>query len=180
MKLLRRLLAQAFEPLLPLEQVAKILEKYQPVLAEHYLELMRAKLGLEDTHPDDIHLVKSLLDLMEINNVDYTNFFRRFSKGEELSHKFDDTESYEPWFRLYKERATLPNRELMLKSNPKYILRNYLAEQAIRKAEDERDYSEIDKLLKILRIPTEEQEEFDGYSNDPPEWARHIEVSCSS
>ena len=64
--------------------------------------------------------------------------------------------------------------------NPKYILRNYLAQTAISKAEKERDFSEIDLLLLLLERPFDEQPEMEHYAAQSPSWARHIEVSCSS
>jgi uncharacterized protein YdiU (UPF0061 family) len=77
----------------------------------------------------------------------------------------------------------LPDNERaskMKKINPKYILRNYMAEAAIRKAEDENDYSEIDRLFNLLQKPFDEQPENESYAGLPPEWAQEISVSCSS
>ena len=62
----------------------------------------------------------------------------------------------------------------------KYVLRNYLAEVAIRKARDEKDYSEIERLRKLLARPFDEQPENAHYAALPPDWASHLEVSCSS
>jgi uncharacterized protein YdiU (UPF0061 family) len=67
----------------------------------------------------------------------------------------------------------------MRATNPKYILRNYLAQQAIAAAE-RGDYSEIETLDKLLQKPFDEQAEFGSYAQAPPDWARHIELSCSS
>ncbi len=64
--------------------------------------------------------------------------------------------------------------------NPKYILRNYLAETAIRRAQDHHDYAETERLLALLRHPYDEQPEYEQYAADPPDWARRIAVSCSS
>ena len=73
------------------------------------------------------------------------------------------------------ERAVRMNR-----ANPKYVLRNYLAEVAIRKARDERDFSEIETLRKLLSAPFDEQPGNQRYAALPPDWADHLEVSCSS
>jgi hypothetical protein len=71
-------------------------------------------------------------------------------------------------------------RKISMESvNPKFILRNYLAEIAIRKAEDNQDYSEIEKLLNILHHRFDEWIEFENYASLPPNWARQISVSCS-
>jgi serine/tyrosine/threonine adenylyltransferase len=59
-------------------------------------------------------------------------------------------------------------------------MRNYLAQTAIEKAQKNRNFSEIDVLLNLLGKPFDEQPEMEGYAATPPEWARQIEVSCSS
>jgi uncharacterized protein YdiU (UPF0061 family) len=68
----------------------------------------------------------------------------------------------------------------MRRVNPKYILRNHLAEVAIRSAADSRDYSEVNRLHRLLMRPFDEQPENEAYAAEPPDWARKIEVSCSS
>ena len=67
----------------------------------------------------------------------------------------------------------------MLAANPKYVLRNWLAEKAIRLA-NKKDFSEVRRLLTCLRKPYDEQSEFEEYAALPPDWARGLEVSCSS
>ena len=68
----------------------------------------------------------------------------------------------------------------MKRTNPKYVLRNYMAELAIRKAEDAEDYSELDRLFGVLQSPYDEQPENDDYAGFPPDWANSLSVSCSS
>ena len=64
--------------------------------------------------------------------------------------------------------------------NPKYILRNHLAEQAIRQAQN-KDFSEVERLLLVLRHPFAEQTDAEAaYGGLPPDWAQALEVSCSS
>jgi uncharacterized protein YdiU (UPF0061 family) len=103
-----------------------------------------------------------------------------------LRDLFLDRAAFDAWAARYAaalrqqgsvdaERATA-----MRRLNPKYILRNHLAEIAIRRAADQRDYSEIDRLHRLLMRPFDEQPEFAAYAAEPPDWARKIEVSCSS
>jgi uncharacterized protein YdiU (UPF0061 family) len=63
--------------------------------------------------------------------------------------------------------------------NPRYVLRNYLAQQAIERAE-QGDYGEVDRLLAVLSRPFDEQEGRAHYAAEPPEWGRALAVSCSS
>lgn len=63
--------------------------------------------------------------------------------------------------------------------NPRYILRNYLAQQAIERAEAG-DFSEVKRLLKVLERPFDEQPEHAELADLPPAWAAEISVSCSS
>jgi uncharacterized protein YdiU (UPF0061 family) len=71
----------------------------------------------------------------------------------------------------------------MNRLNPKFVLRNHLAQTAIEQAQ-QGDFSEVQRLLKVLQSPYDEQPELGGpttrYSDFPPEGAQHLEVSCSS
>jgi uncharacterized protein YdiU (UPF0061 family) len=93
------------------------------------------------------------------------------------------------WLERYRQRAALDGvpdivrRERMHGVNPKYVLRNYLAQQAIDRAENG-DSSELERLLEVLRKPYDEQPEYQRYAEKRPEWARHRAgcsmLSCSS
>lgn len=63
--------------------------------------------------------------------------------------------------------------------NPLYILRNYLAQNAIQAAELG-DYSEARRLHEVLTKPFEEQPGMEQYAQRPPDWGKHLEISCSS
>lgn len=192
-------LAQALLPLLPgvpeaaVETARGLLDQYQPALEAHSAQLMRAKLGLRDARPEDQKLCSDLLEILATNQVDYTRFFRalgRFRQDHPDNHPlrdmFPDRTAFDAWAERYRrrlagehsrdaERATRMDR-----INPKYILRNYLAETAIRRAQDHGDYSETGRLLKLLRRPYDEQPEHEHYAAEPPDWARRIALSCSS
>jgi uncharacterized protein YdiU (UPF0061 family) len=68
---------------------------------------------------------------------------------------------------------------LMLKTNPKYVLRNHLGELAIRQAKLG-DFSLVSTLLGLIHSPFEEHPESEALAGFPPDWASHIEISCSS
>lgn len=187
-------LAQALSPLIPKEQAHAVLDGYAPAYHQHYAELMGAKLGLGNNSGDDIHLVGSLLEIMHAGRIDYTNLFRSLGNfdtsadatNDTLRDQFIDRASFDAWAAAYRARlqqqpgTDSERKKRMDAVNPKYILRNYLAQNAIEQAGKNRDYSEIDRLLVLLGKPFDEQPEMESYAAAPPDWARQIEVSCSS
>ncbi|MFZ5660218.1 MAG: protein adenylyltransferase SelO [Pseudomonadota bacterium] len=187
-------LAQALSPLVPVEAAREALGRYGPAYATHYVELMCAKLGLRDHTREDIPLVTDLLQLLHASQVDYTGFFRALggfstetaAANAPLRDLFIDRVAFDAWAARYRTRLLAdgsPDGERkarMARVNPKYVLRNYLAQIAIDRAVEARDYSEIDRLLALLRRPYDEQPDMQAYAAPPPDWAQHIQVSCSS
>ncbi|MEQ1812872.1 MAG: protein adenylyltransferase SelO [Candidatus Nitrotoga sp.] len=186
-------LAQTLTPLIPEVDIQNALGNYSTVFNDTYITLMNQKLGLTQNNRD-FSLVWSLLKLMRTSQVDYTNFFRALSnfktapdeKNTQLRDQFIDREAFDMWANEYRqhlqnEPASEQARSTQMnKVNPKYILRNYLAQVAIEKAQQEKNFSEIDILLKLLRQPFDEQPDMAKYAAPAPDWAQHIEVSCSS
>jgi uncharacterized protein YdiU (UPF0061 family) len=98
-----------------------------------------------------------------------------------------DVAAFDAWVTLYRERLCQEARDdgercrEMLRVNPKFVLRNYLAEQAIRAADAPgHDPGEVDLLLQVLSRPFDEQPENERFSQEPPDWAGSLAVSCSS
>ena len=187
-------LGQALLPLLDGEEaVHQALAVYEPEYAAKMNELMHAKLGLQTQHDDDAALFEALASIMQKNHVDFTLFFRRLcdirqednSADEPVRDLFIDRGAFDAWAVQYRNRLTQENssndvrRTAMRAANPKYVLRNYLAQAAIEKAQ-KKDFSEVRKLLAILEKPFDDQPEHDSYAALPPDWASHLEVSCSS
>lgn len=184
--------AQALTPLLPQDTLRSLLDLFQPELVNAYSEWMRKKMGWQLPQEEDMELVNALLDLMQQHRLDYTLFLRTLS--DYALHQ-DDTcfdrltcrpQALKPWLEAYaarcaQEPALGDERSRQMKRvNPKYILRNYLAQQAIDAAYEHQDYSEIDRLFRLLQKPFDEQPESGHYAQLPPEWAARISVSCSS
>ena len=183
-------LGQALLPLMDNQEQALVaLESYKTVFPEALEARMRAKLGLPDSQPDDKALIESTFKLLASNKVDYTIFWRRLcgftpqSGHEAVRDLFFDRESFNAWALSYSERLTHVLRglqsDLMLKSNPKFVLRNHLGEQAIRAAKLN-DFSQVNTLLTVLQSPFEEHAGHDDLAGFPPDWAAAIEISCSS
>lgn len=185
-------LAQALTPLISIDAARETLNTYQPTFVAHYIELMSQKLGLQQPSNENIPLITSLLDMMQANRIDYTYFFRALGdykltqKQPPLREMFMDKTTFDHWEHQYRERLVLQNstdgerKKLMDQVNPKYILRNYLAQTAIAKASNEDDFTEIDRLLMLLKKPYNEHENLAHYAALPPDWATRIQISCSS
>lgn len=187
-------LAQALLPHISKEEAIDALQAYQPAYEAAYLALMRQKLGLQEARDDDALLITDLLRLMQANALDYTHFFRALgaldsaltARNKGLRDQCMDREAFDAWAVQYCQRLQAEQSDdrarkaRMDRVNPKFILRNHLAETATRKAVDERDYSEIDRLLKLLQSPFDEQPEMEAYAALPPDWASQLTVSCSS
>ena len=186
-------LAQALLPLSDKDALKAGLDVYTPVFEREYRALMRAKFGLTEERGEDEELIRDFLDLLQASHADYTIVFRELggfatdskTKNERLREHFLNRERFDAWALRYQERLLSEGsrdeerREAMNRVNPKYVLRNYLAQIAIDKAQ-QKDFSEIDRLLALLQDPYTDQPSMENYAAAPPHWGKHLSVSCSS
>lgn len=154
---------------------------------------MKCKLGLATRRDDDQSLWTALLDVMAETRADYTSVFRALGtfrtnpgeRNEAIRRLFADPAKFDTWAERYRDRLLSENsvdaerKMLMDQMNPKYILRNYLAQIAIEKAE-RKDFTEVDRLRGVLDRPFDEQPEMEHYARPAPPGSRHVTVSCSS
>jgi serine/tyrosine/threonine adenylyltransferase len=189
-----RALAQALSPLMGQADVQAAPEVYEQAMVEKYADLMRAKLGLVEAHAGDDKLVTDLLNLMDSSRVDYTNFFRELGNFNQdhpvsawpLRDWFVHREAIDDWAARYRGRLQAEKsreaerRVRMNRVNPKYILRNHLAQRAITLAVREKDYTEIDRLLDLLSHPYTDRAGMEAYCLPPTPGDPPIIVSCSS
>ena len=93
---------------------------------------------------------------------------------------------FDAFLSLYADRVRAVDDAsrlaLMRASNPRYVLRNWMAQRAIEAADKDNDFSEVKKLLRVLKRPFQVQGEAEaaGYASPPPNWSKSIKVSCSS
>jgi serine/tyrosine/threonine adenylyltransferase len=187
-------LGQALLPLIgTVEDAQEALGVYEAEFAARIDELLHAKLGLDLSIDEDRLLFESMFKLMHDNHVDFTQFFRKLGLLQVDQPELDapvrdlfiDREAFDAWALEYRarlrqeRRGDAERRRAMDQVNPKFVLRNYLAQVAIEKAQ-KKDFSEVAKLLSILEHPFDEQPENEAYAALPPDWASHLEVSCSS
>ncbi len=187
-------LGQALLPLIgETDDVYDALSVFKPTFESSMQTLWQEKFGFSSTLEGDAALVERLFALMAGSRVDFPYFFRQLSSislidtqtDHPLRDLFIDRSAFDVWLSEYRQRLTQENsndtrrKEAMNKVNPKYVLRNYLAQIAIDKSQN-KDFSEVKNLLQILQNPFDEQPEHEKYAALPPDWAAGIEVSCSS
>ncbi len=189
-------LAQGLMPLIGDSDLAlAALEPYKEAFADALLARWHAKLGLQSHEEVDRALIDDLLRLMATDRCDFTITFRRMASFSAapgavnaiVRDMFMDRPAFDAWALRYADRLTREAsvdaaRALRMNhANPKFILRNHLAEVAIREAQAG-DFGETQRLLKVLQHPFDEQDAAASaaYAGFPPEWAQSIEVSCSS
>ena len=183
-------LGQALLPLIGEQEVAlAALESYKSVFPAEFMARMRAKLGLSAKRDGDAALIDGVLLLLARGGVDHTIFWRRLShavgRGDfaPVRDLFPDREGWDRWALSYSELITQENQapaaDMMLKTNPKYVLRNHLGEQAIRAAKLG-DFSALQTLQRLLARPFDEHPGSEPFADFPPDWAAHIAISCSS
>jgi uncharacterized protein YdiU (UPF0061 family) len=181
-------LARLAEALLPLAEKTELeqgLQLYADTYHSAFPRALAQKLGLDA--PDEI-LVNELFEALGEAETDFTLFFRHLALAR------DGLEALKPAFYtdaprprlaawLQKYLALNPDRAVMNRVNPKYVFRNYLAQQAID-ALEHGDASVLERLMKVLEHPYDEQPEHADLAARRPEWARHkagcSALSCSS
>lgn len=205
-------LANAIHPLIeeaePLQQALTV---YNENFNHGWHQMMAQKLGLKSFSPEaDGSLIQDLLTLLPEYEVDMTIFYRKLAdidiNSDELTDKqlikplleawyrfdavSDDYQSrFSNWLRKYtqrleKEESEQKDRKQRMNAvNPKYVLRNYLSQLAIDKAE-QGDFSMVNEMLEVMRHPYDEQPEYQEYAKKRPDWARDkagcSQLSCSS
>lgn len=191
------------EALLPLtrdlDATRAALGAFESEFAEAMDDLFHAKLGLAQRLDGDDGLVERLLTILHAGRVDWTLFWRQLAglavqaqspaADAPVRDLFADRAAFDRWAAEYRSRLRAeasqdaPRALQMNRVNPKFVLRNHLAEVAIRKARGDgggRDFSELRRLLQVLRRPYEEQPDAQGYAQAPPDWAAALHLSCSS
>ena len=179
------------------DAILSVLGTYPRAFETHWIQTIRNKLGLLTEQNDDLALAHDLHQLLAAERHDHTLFWRRLSQAVShwqsgqpwdsarsvLTDHLLDRPAWDLWLTRYAARSQAEGRHdqglRMLRTNPKFVLRNHLAELAIRSAQ-QGDFSMVRDLLRVLQSPYDEHPEHADWANLPPDWARHIEISCSS
>ena len=169
------------------QDLAACLEHYEPTFLEHYKHGLNQKMGLPSFHKDSFDCAMAFLRILQSEQLDYTQSFIRLQNKDYEAMKDDclDRRQFEAFLAQYESIREHQNIEeldaAMQLANPHYILRNHMAQKAIELAERD-DFSEVDRLFKLLSQPylkqpdLEQPEDLAPLPSDVPE----VMVSCSS
>jgi len=165
------------------------LADYYQQFGEAFLQQMRAKLGLSTPNVEDKALVGTLLQGLARQKVDYPIFWRRLSDAVAQDHFAPvrdlllDPVDFDAWLPVYQARLAQEDRAqaaaTMWRSNPRFVLRNHLAEETIQAAKLG-DFSLLQNLQTVLERPFDAHPDHAALANFPPAWASSISISCSS
>ncbi|MFN2309242.1 MAG: YdiU family protein [Gammaproteobacteria bacterium] len=176
------------------EQAMAQFDLYTTTFEARYRRGLGDKLGLRETRPGDLQLAQRLLEQMAMERRDYTLTWRHLADFDSapdadptpLRDRFIDRAAFDAWAcdyaaRLHAEQSDdRARRAAMQRVNPKFVLRNYLAHNAIERAREQHDYTEIERLLRVLQRPFAEHPDDADLAEPPPDWGRRLQVSCSS
>ncbi|MCG9480852.1 YdiU family protein [Acinetobacter pittii] len=169
------------------EELARCLEQFEPIFLEHYGQGLCQKMGLPHFHKDSLDCSFAFLRILQTEQLDYTQSFIRLQNKEYKALRDDclDIRQFDAFISQYdsiREHQDIDELDAnMQKANPVYVLRNHMAQRAIEAAERD-DFSEVDRLFKLLNHPytrqpnLEKPEDLGPLPSDMPD----VAVSCSS
>ena len=179
-------LAEALSSLIERDALDAALAGYESAYRTTVLGLLRAKLGVLDAHDDDAELVVELFGLLEARRADWTNFWRTLADADARALALlGDDEVSRAWFARYARRtaddprADDARRRAMRATNPKYVLRNWVAQEAIEACEAGDD-AVVRAVLDVVRAPFDEHPERGAWTQAAPAKYAGLSVSCSS
>ena len=195
--------ARFAETLLPLldedstkaiEIATQEIEAFNGIYQTQWLKKVAAKLGFSSVEEGDLVLVNNLFEILQGQNVDYTQFFRSLSQVsqaasgeiEETQKLFDDPGKFNPWHKNWFQRFSSDSKTLdekitsMNANNPIYIPRNHLVEEAIQAAEQNNDFKPFEKLLTVLANPYKERSGLEKFANPAPKEFGPYKTFCGT
>ena len=186
-------LAHSLKEICDTDKLLEYMKTFLPQYENIYLQDMNKRLGLDASKSgnSNLDLILELLGALETSKMDYNVFFYRLTKlndFEDLSSIINLAVFRDPlkkWFESYnkacknEESSFEKRQEIMKKVNPKYIIKNYMLQDAIALAHDG-DYSLVNDLLDIAQNPFDEHEKFDKYAHPTPMEFANVKLSCSS
>ena len=149
---------------------SEIIDNFQNIYEEKWLNMMRDKLGLFGKDQNDQKLINDLLSWMEINNADYTNTFCNLMNVNIEDKRVYEDQKFINWVKIWEKRVLMNNNlkekslDLMRNTNPTVIPRNHKVEEALNAANED-NFEVMNKLLNILNKPYSNQKNIENYQS---------------
>ena len=177
-----------------LEQANAVLNTFPDRFETHFHGMLRAKIGLAEAHGDDIELAEDLLERMTDGRADMTLTFRRLgeldandaSDDGPVRELFDDPAAFDAWAVKWRQRLAAETRsdqdrrEAMRRTNPAFVLRNHLAQQAVDAAIEHLDFEPMHRLAEVLARPYDDQPGNEHYAQPPHPDERVLKTFCGT
>ena len=184
-------LAETLIPLVGADELQEETKQYQSLLNGFYREEMGRKLGLSILDSEFSELTQEMLQLLQSQQLDYSNFFRHLANNPSAMDCSIELRSWLDRYLKLCDRESISHDERKKKMdavNPKYILRNHLVQRALEMALKESDFSEVTRLRILLENPFKDRPEIfkkynidaDFYSQDTPQEFLGRQTSCSA
>jgi len=166
------------------------IQEFTPIYQKHWLQGMNNKIGLSQIQSGDFELANELIAALQVENVDYTQFFRSLSEVingdvQKTYELFENTDKFEKWYKNWNNRLLLESSsieatiESLNSVNPIYIPRNHLVEEALQAAEED-DFKPFEKLLSVLTSPYEERTGLEKFANPAPKGFGPYKTFCGT
>lgn len=162
------------------------ISQYMDLFEKHWLEGMRAKLGLFNEEEQDRELADELLNIMQKYRADYTDTFRSLTIGKLENSPLHGKEEFDGWLQKWEQRrgrqeqSIEESTELMKNSNPSVIPRNHLVEEALNAAVNDGDLSVMERLLSALEDPFDYSAAEEKFCSLPPSSNRPYRTFCGT
>ncbi len=184
-------LAISLQPIIKIEKSQKILAKFEDELLIEYASIMSQKLALPKNNlNENSRYMSELFLILNEEKPDYTNCFRGlkdiFDNEDKFLKLFPNQEKIANWLTSYKKYlkdlkiGSAEYKKEIVKTNPKFILRNWIAQNVINEVQYKKNYKILDEVLNILQNPFKEHKKFETFANQAPKDFEQKEVSCSS
>lgn len=173
-------------------RASEMIDRFPQQFADAWLQVMGAKLGLQDAGMEELPLIESLLALMQAHHMDYTLTFRQLSEGLtqdaeiRLPELFSQSEEGRAWVRRWLDRLSHEEQNrnaiaaCMCRQNPAYIARNHRVEEAIGAAVESEDFAPMHKLMQVLSRPFDAQPDAEEYRTPPRPEERVYQTFCGT
>jgi len=166
--------------------VNETINNFTIIYKDHWLQMMRKKLGLFNEENEDENLIATLLSWMHNNKADYINTFCSLMKEDVLSEKLFQNREFVDWYQRWKKRLSKNNKpiklsiDLMRKTNPLVIPRNHIVEETLDAANKKNDLVPLYDLLEALKKPYNDQSKIIAYQQPSPPNKQVYQTFCGT